>query len=207
MPLVFQRKFPNQVTVGVWHIEEKENFFRLNGQIVRNIPHPHKRLQHLAGRFLLQQLNKDLQLGDILIDENNKPYFENDHCHFSISHCGDYAAVVVSEQVPAGIDVEVISPLALKLSSKFMNRTEMDFLTQDVKEDRKIATAIWSIKEAVFKWYGKGKVDFKKDIVVGQSPLTIVDNTIPVSFYKEGGENLDLHIHWLDDYVLVWVCK
>lgn len=207
MPLVFQRNFPNDVTVGVWHIVEEENFFRLGGQIVRDIPHPHKRLQHLAGRYLLQQLLKNLPQSEILIGKNNKPYFENDHSHFSISHCGDYAAVVISEWLPTGIDVEVISPLALKLSSKFMNETEMDFLTQDVKEDRKIATAIWSIKEAVFKWYGKGKVDFKKDIVVEQSPLRIVDNMIPVSFSKESKENLHLHVYWLADYVMVWVCK
>ena len=207
MPLVFQNKYAGEVTVGVWHIEEEESFFESDFKATRDIQHPHKRIQHLAGRYLLQRLHKSLPNHNILIGDNNKPYFENDHCYFSISHCRDYAAVVVSEQVPAGIDVEVISPLALKLSHKFMNETEMAFLIQDIEIDTKIATAIWSIKEAVFKWYGKGKVDFKKDIVVEENPLEIVANTIKVSFHKQQSTKLQLQLFWLNDYVLVWLCK
>lgn len=207
MPLVFQNKYADDITVGVWHIEEQESFFEPNTKVIRDIQHPHKRIQHLAGRYLLQQLHKSLPSHKILIGENNKPYFENDHCHFSISHCGDYAAVVVCEKLPAGIDVEVISSLALRLSPKFMNEREMTFLTQDVEIDRKIATAIWSVKEAVFKWYGKGKVDFRKDIVVEESPLEIIDNSIRVSFYKEEINRLELQLFWLNEYVLVWLCK
>ena len=47
-----------------------------------------KRLQHLAGRYLLYALFDDFPLEEIVIADTRKPFLENEKYHFSISHCG-----------------------------------------------------------------------------------------------------------------------
>ncbi|MDQ6844770.1 MAG: 4-phosphopantetheinyl transferase, partial [Bacteroidota bacterium] len=72
------------------------------------ITHWHKRLQHLAGRYLLQELYPDFPYHLIEIADTKKPFLTGEKYHFSISHCGDYAAVIVSKEMRVGIDIELI---------------------------------------------------------------------------------------------------
>lgn len=207
MPIVFQKIIDPAINVGVWHIEEEESYFNLPEVLPKTIGHPQKRKQHLAGRYLLTILHDKLPLHNIRISETNKPFLLNDECHFSISHCKDYAAAVVCESASAGIDIEVVSEKALKLSFKFMNEAEHSYLNGDEAHDRKIATAIWSIKEAVFKWYGKGEVSFKNHVLVQTYPDPFVGCLIKASFTKEGTIPLKLELRWVENYSLVWICQ
>ena len=43
--------------IAIWHIAEAKRFFLNKVPLQREISHPHKQLQHLAGRYLLQQLH------------------------------------------------------------------------------------------------------------------------------------------------------
>jgi len=61
-----------------------------------NITHPHKRLQHLAGRLVLSELYEDFPIKLIQIADTKKPFLPDEAFHFSISHCGEYAAAIVS---------------------------------------------------------------------------------------------------------------
>ncbi|MEP6514059.1 MAG: 4-phosphopantetheinyl transferase, partial [Parafilimonas sp.] len=96
MSLFYQHTINQTTRLGIWHIEEKENFFSDKIPLQQNITHPHKRLQHLAGRYLLKYLFPDFPYEEILIADTRKPYLPGEQYHFSISHCGDYAAVIVS---------------------------------------------------------------------------------------------------------------
>ena len=53
MPLVYQQNINAVTKIGVWHIAEAEDFFA-TVPLQKEITHWHKRLQHLAGRFLLK---------------------------------------------------------------------------------------------------------------------------------------------------------
>ena len=59
MPIFFQHQINETTRLGIWKIEETEEFFKENVPLHRDVTHPHKRLQHLAGRFLLQFLFPD----------------------------------------------------------------------------------------------------------------------------------------------------
>ena len=59
MPIFFQHQISEATRLGIWKIEETEDFFKANVPQHRSVTHPHKRLQHLAGRFLLQYLFPD----------------------------------------------------------------------------------------------------------------------------------------------------
>ena len=105
MPLIYKQQINAATKIGVWHITEEENFFLQFVPLQRSITHPHKRLQHLAGRFLLLEMFPDFPLSLIQIADTRKPFLEDEAFHFSISHCGDYAAIIVSTKNRVGVDI------------------------------------------------------------------------------------------------------
>src|SRR5436190_1663294 len=124
MPLVYQQNINATTKIGVWHISESEDFFLEQVPVQREITHPHKRLQHLAGRLLLKELFPDFPHELIRIAETRKPFLENEAYHFSISHCGNYAAVIVSSDHRVGVDIEQVSEKIEKVKHKFLSEAE-----------------------------------------------------------------------------------
>ena len=127
MPMVYQQNINPYTKLGVWYIREEEIFFN-NVPLQRSITHPHKRLQHLAGRFLLKELYPEFPYELIKIADTRKPFLENEAYHFSISHCGDYAAVMVSTHNRVGVDVERISIKVDKVKHKFLSAGEQELV-------------------------------------------------------------------------------
>lgn len=189
MPLFFQQQIDDDTRLAVWKIEEDQAFF--NVPLQKTIKHPQKRLQHLAGRYLLRHLFPDFPLSLVRIADTRKPYLEDEAFHFSISHCGDFAAAIVSKSRRVGIDIEVPTERVERIKEKFLHEEELQFVTRqmsNVKEpiattsdtlqtpNFKLETAntkltlLWSSKEAVFKWWSYGKVDFSEMIRISDLP-------------------------------------
>ena len=162
MPLLYQQNINLVTKIGVWHITEGEDYFKVPLQ--REITHWHKRLQHLAGRLLLKELYPEFPLALIQVADTRKPFLENEPFHFSISHCGDYAAVIVSRENHVGVDVENVTGKIGVLLHKFMNPGEQSLL--DPNAILATATLCWCVKETIFKWIGSGGVDYKRDILI-----------------------------------------
>jgi phosphopantetheinyl transferase len=148
--------------LGVWKIGEQEDFFRSRVNISAEIHHPHKRLQHFAGRYLLLELFPDFPIREIRITNSRKPVLQSNSFHFSISHCRDYVAAIVSKKTAVGIDIEAMQPKVERVSHKFLSPDEQAFM--DARNTLAHKTICWSAKEAVYKWYGLGGIDFKEDI-------------------------------------------
>jgi phosphopantetheinyl transferase len=165
MPVFFEKDLTPATRLGIWKITEDEPFFKSKVPLHRDVTHPHKRLQHLAGRFLLKYLFEDFPSHLIRIADTRKPFLPDEAFHFSISHCGDYAAAIVSRDHRVGIDIEIPDEKVRRISHKFVNDTERRELKPRTILD---FTQIWSAKEAVFKWYGDGNVDFKQHIQLMQ---------------------------------------
>ncbi|MCW3093199.1 MAG: 4-phosphopantetheinyl transferase superfamily protein [Ferruginibacter sp.] len=179
MPMVYQHNINASTKLGVWHIAEPEAFFLAMVPVQREISHPHKRLQHLAGRYLLKELFPGFPYDLIRIADTKKPFLENEAYHFSISHCGDYAAVIVSTQYRVGVDVELIAGKAEKVKHKFLSAIEQQLLEEVPYFPysifcEKLLTAAWSIKESLFKWQGAAEVDFRKHLQI--HALSVNDN-------------------------------
>lgn len=161
MPVFYQQDIDANTRLGIWVIEEEEIFFQKQVHLQREVTHPHKRLQHLAGRFLLKFLFPDFPADLIQIADTRKPFLPNEEYHFSISHCGNFAAAIVSSKSRVGIDIEIPTEKVIRISHKFRSDEEQVVLAPSTLED---FTFIWSAKEAVYKWYGDGCVDFKEHI-------------------------------------------
>lgn len=124
MPLFYQQYINETTRLAIWKIEESETFFAETIPLQREISHPHKRLQHLAGRYLLRYLFPDFPFNEIIIASTRKPFLADEKFHFSISHCGDFAAAIVSKTERVGIDIEIPTDKILKIAHKFVNEEE-----------------------------------------------------------------------------------
>ncbi|HRP55982.1 4'-phosphopantetheinyl transferase superfamily protein [Agriterribacter sp.] len=218
MPLFYQHNINGSTKLGVWHITEPEDFFLAKVPLQHDITHPHKRLQHLAGRYLLRFLFPGFPNELIRIAGTKKPFLADEAFHFSISHCGDYAAAIVSRTKRVGIDIEIPTPKVARVRHKFLHAEEQSVLKENTAftaqhaatEDiflRKL-TLLWSAKEAVFKWYGNGKVDFSDQIRL--QPLSDVlpipgEGTMKGLFLKQGTFSMALPFINFKEICLVWV--
>ena len=204
MPIFFQQQINDTTRLGIWKIEETEEFFKGNVPQHRDVTHPHKRLQHLAGRFLLQFLFPDFPYELIRIADTRKPFLPDEQFHFSISHCGDYAAAIVSKEKRVGIDIEIPTEKVLKIVHKFLEEKEQQqfFGDQLTTDDSRLTTLLWSCKESVFKWYGNGEVDFREHIQLQK--LHEVTSTIDC-FFSKTNQQLTIHYREFDHLVLAWV--
>ena len=209
MPLFYQQDINLTSKLGVWKIEETEEFFKGNVPQHRDVTHPHKRLQHLAGRFLLQYLFPDFPYELIRIADTRKPFLPDEQYHFSISHCGDYAAAIVSRDKRVGVDIEIPVEKIGTIMHKFLSAKEHDQfkLLPGVSSSSAIdvfqePTLLWSAKEAVFKWYAEGSVDFRREIQLKKQHEG--NETIDCLFSKNGTD-LVIHYRKFDQLVLAWV--
>lgn len=206
MPIFFQHQINESTRLGIWKIEENEDFFKYNVPLHRDVTHPHKRLQHLAGRFLLQFLFPDFPFELIQIADTRKPYLPGEQYHFSISHCGDYAAAIVSKNNRAGIDIEIPVDKIVRIKDKYLNEDEQrewSMVNGEIgRQPNVLLTLLWSCKESVFKWYGDGKVDFREHInLLSQDKA---NETIQCLFAKNESR-LTIHYRQFDHLILAWV--
>ena len=204
MPIFFQQQINDTTRLGIWKIEETEEFFRSNVPQHRDVTHPHKRLQHLAGRFLLQYLFPDFPYELIQIADTRKPFLPDEQYHFSISHCGDYASAVVSKDSRVGIDIEIPTEKISRIMYKFLSAKEHELfhLIQPDKDRIPFSTLLWSAKESVFKWYGNGGVDFRREIQLKKQHEGA--ETID-SFFSKNNTELTVHYRQFEHLVLAWV--
>jgi phosphopantetheinyl transferase len=172
MPIFFQQDVDACTRFAIWEIMEEEAFFLSHVMPQTEVTHPHKRLQHLAGRYLLLYLFPDFPVSMVRIADTRKPYLEGEPFHFSISHSDNYAAAIVSRVNRVGIDVELITEKIGRVARKFIGEEEREMLhaqssmLNDQNKGSQISeiesyTLVWCCKEAAFKWYGKGEVDFR----------------------------------------------
>jgi phosphopantetheinyl transferase len=163
MPQLYSHTINSTTQLAVWHITEPEAYFAEVAAYTRAIAHPHKRLQHLCGRYLLRHMVPHFPLTDLVAEQNNKPFLPGHPYHFSVSHTADYAAALVSTTQQVGIDVEVYSRKVEAIRHKFLTLEEETMLVKGCSQLTEVQrlTLAWSAKESLFKWLGQAGVDFK----------------------------------------------
>ena len=198
MPIFYQHNINPSTTLGIWKIEEPESFFLDKVPPLKHqVSHPYKRLQHLAGRYLLPFLFNDFPLEEIKIADTRKPFLESERYHFSISHCGNYAAAIASGVQRVGVDVELVTPRIKNIASKFLSDKERAYLDEWSHLPAlhlEMMTVMWSAKEAIFKWNGAGQVDFRKHIKLNGAMVSLAGDWLEVPFIFAKGKPHRLRI-------------
>lgn len=204
MPLFYQHNINQDTKLGIWFIEEPESFFLGSVPLKRDVSHPLKRRQHLAGRYLLSYLFPDFPVQEIRIADTRQPFLAGEKYHFSISHCGNYAAAIVSTNSRVGIDIELITPRIEALAPKFLDDEEAQFFNEDYalfleqwglrgRVFQEFLTLIWNAKEAIFKWYGRGELDFKKHMKL-EGGINLDGDWIKLPFVFEKNQRVHLTV-------------
>ena len=211
MPLFYQHNINDSTRLAVWKITETEDFFLEKARVQKEIIHPHKRLQHLAGRYLLQILHPGFPFHLIEISESKKPLLSNGETHFSISHCKDFAAAIVSENKPVGIDVELVSPKIELVKERFLRESELKlcstFNDQPLTFNHQLLTLFWSAKESIFKWYGKGQLSFKNNMSLNEIFFEGQEGFINANFIKDKKMDLKIEFRFFEGLCLAWVVE
>ncbi|MDP4151280.1 MAG: 4'-phosphopantetheinyl transferase superfamily protein [Bacteroidota bacterium] len=202
MPLFYQHNINEVTKLGIWRIEEPPSFFLEKVPLKNDVTHPFKRLQHLAGRYLLPLLFPDFPLGEILIADTRKPFLSSEKYHFSISHSGSFAAAIVSATGRVGVDIESITPRIRALAHKFVGESEQQALPGDPQAvpgdppafpGEEMLTLIWCAKESIFKWYSLGEVDFRRHMQF-RGPILRHADGIRMPFLFEKGITIALDV-------------
>lgn len=206
MPLFYQQNINEATKVAIWEITEPESFFLSKVPTNPEVSNSHKRLQHLAGRYLLQYLFPGFPYAEMVIADTRKPYLPYEQYHFSISHCGNFAAAIVSEEARVGIDIEIASARVLKVVKKFLSEDELQIFTS-ATVDQQLATILWSAKEAMFKWWGWGSVDFKEMLLIDPFEWAVQGNFSSRFVHPKITEALTMQYKIFDSLCLCWTVK
>ncbi|MDR1357372.1 MAG: 4'-phosphopantetheinyl transferase superfamily protein [Tannerellaceae bacterium] len=156
-----------QPLLGVWKIDESadELLALLTRRDCRSIPADmqaeRRRREWLAVRVLLKELTGGEET-PIAYHTDGAPYLPEKKLHISISHTNGYAAVILSEQGPVGIDIEYISERIHRVRRRFMHPDEDAMI--DRKHETEHLIICWCAKETLFKLIRREETDFREHL-------------------------------------------
>jgi len=204
MPFFYQQNINDTGHLAIWAIREPLSFFEEGMQLPIPIQNEERRIQHLAVRLLFKLMMPEIDLADLILADNGKPYLKGVPFHFSFSHCKGYAACAVCDNRPIGIDIEIIHPRILKVAHKFLNDKEKDALAR-LTEDASLQQLafFWAAKEAMYKQHEQLGIDFSRDFYIPTLTTNKQGSMSAFILHKELNKEVTLDYHFGDDYVSV----
>lgn len=139
-------------------------------EVPANILNPYKRLQFVAAREALLQIQPDFPLGNMQVTETGKPYIPGFEGSFSLSHSSNYAAALISKSPDCGFDIELPGKKVSAIRDKFLSPSEYKNVERSLKyffpnaSDFIFYGLCWSAKESVYKWLGRRNLDFRENM-------------------------------------------
>jgi phosphopantetheine--protein transferase-like protein len=188
--------------VSIWKIEEDIEFFESKFSAHPDIQNESRKLQWFATRHLVNQMLGGNQV--IGKDAGGKPFLKNGSGHISISHTQSLAAVILNNQKNVGVDLEAFNPRIERIAHKFLTENEITAIKPGEKIEKLIL--YWSAKEALYKLYGKGGIEFKTQLLI--EPFELQKQgmlTANITGIPEPMKDLQVHYDFFDDHVISYV--
>ena len=208
MPMA-HKHITEEYSIAVWHttedLEQLRQTITLDNYTKNTLKtcKVHRCRELIGTRHLLNVL-----LGEsvtITKGDNGRPMIvEYPDLNISLSHSGDYSAVMLSRvHSRIGIDIQIHRESISKIAPKFMSMEEVQ--STSVSQQH----FYWGIKESVFKAWSKGGVDFTNMIEVSpfdllnDSRLDVATTTlfckddVSISFNANGLVLDDLYLSWV----------
>ena len=197
MPL-YKTITPNSKTiVKIWKIEESyEALFQsvsLKPESLRRVLGMKSEL-HQRGFLSVRKLLEAFGYSDfdLFYEACGKPHLK-DGKHISITHSFHFSAVVVSDDI-IGIDIEKQRNKIAVIAHKFIGY-EAAYLSENEEDYIKKLTAIWCVKESLYKLLATPKLSFKKHCLV----IPVSDNTSEtVAWIDYENKKHKYHIQFLE---------
>ena len=179
---IHQKYHQSDFELLVWKIEETLKFFEKElalsseqcEQLQGNFKNQEALLQWLASRCGLQLLF-DRPFDDFKKNEQGKLELLDQSARLSISHSDQFIAVVKAPQA-VGVDIQAPTPKLQRIASKYIDASLLEQLKQTEHYDDYLHI-YWGIKEALFKAYGLGKVNFIEHLHIAPFEFTAQGQT------------------------------
>lgn len=208
MPIVHRNSTSNGIySLAIWlsneplddllsavqlHPSEKEYYGSLkNEQRQREFLTVRRLLEHLCG-----------QEERIIYDEFGKPRLASGG-YVSITHSKALVGLIVSPVAEVGIDLEAFRPHIAAIAPKFIAQREQAAFGDQLNTET--MHLLWGAKEVLFKLYGKGEIDFKKDLFV-EPPNVDTKQVIATLTKNEYRLTAKMQYTLLESFMLVWSC-
>lgn len=206
MALVKHENIDEVTEVGVWRLEEGEHWYLEQLNLTEeelseiNAYLPKKREEWLASRWLLHEMSGREVRGKVLKDAFGKPHLEHSEWTISLSHSVDCAAVLASANA-CGVDIQRLENRILRMAPRFMSAVELRNV--DTAIDVEKIHVYWGAKEALFKLYSEGNVDFRQNLIV--EPFHYTENGSTTAIIDMPDRYIECKIEYekIDDYILV----
>ena len=187
MPLIKEKRIASHSRFYVWEMSESREELLVIADpedaylaSLDEISHAKRRRELLALKAMLRFIGFDEKISYL---PNGKPVV-NDTIHISISHCDQYAGFLVSD-CACGLDIQNKNEKIALIAPRFCSLEELGH-AESSEDPLAYFTALWSIKEAVFKVFGE-HLAFAEEIHV-QPFNPAVDDFIKVRVSRPGKE-------------------
>ena len=205
MPLLKTINFNPTTEILLWKITE--SLAELSAEVTLN-PKNQQRFNGMKSELhqrAFLSVRKLLQLKgytdfDLEYDQFGKPHLK-DGKHISISHSHEYATIIISDEI-TGIDIELQRDKIIRIADKFVE-PEWEFLDKENQEYIRKLTAIWGVKESIFKIRNEAGISFKDHIHV--HPFEIKDQSgIADLHFQNKPIQFKYHFIEIDNFTLVY---
>lgn len=137
-------------------------------------------------------------------DEFGKPILVNFPFHISVTHTNDYCAVFLSEHQFCGIDIESTGRNLSKIHHKFVSSYEQLYVTKG--NENAYYLIIWTVKEAIYKWYGKKGLDFIQNMIVHPFTLEEESGVVYFEFVFQGKKITNIAYYKIQfNHIVTWL--
>ena len=150
---------------------------------------------HQRGFLSIRHLLKEVGYtdADLFYDEFGKPHLKNG-TYISITHSFTFTAIIVSDELHVGIDIEKQREKILKIAHKFTPFEEYKTIANVDALISKL-TIVWGAKESLYKIYGKKKLLFLHHIYIEDFKFADEKTTGEIRY---NGENTAYNISFLE---------
>lgn len=198
MPLYTTKTVNKTTKVLIWKISEsfEELSFGIDlTESNQNRVDSMKSELHQRGFLSVRHLLKEVGLvdHDLVYDEFGKPHLKNGK-HISITHSFTFSGIIISDEVPVGIDIEMQRDKILKIAHKFTPFQEYKTIANHSALVSKL-TIVWGAKESLYKIYGKKKLRFLENIYVEDFRFEDEETTGDINY---DGIRTSYQVHFLE---------
>ncbi len=199
----------NQLTVAYAEVNysQKEELFAFlqKNQIdlteLNTINNEARQIEWMTIRGIL--INCLPEFCDIEYDGHRKPHLTQCKQHVSISHSHHMVAIAIDQKEVCGIDIQHLTPKIEHIKEKFLNPKELE---KCKGADEVLLTLYWSVKEALFKVYGRKDIFLKDNISVEKLSFDGKAGVAVGQIHANGKQSThQLEIKLVKDYILAYV--
>ena len=198
MPLYKSLTINKNTKVFIWKIEE--SFNELNTSVLLTDKNQirldsMKSDLHQRGFLSVRHLLKEAGYSDadLIYDEFGKPHLK-DGKFISITHSFTFSGLIISDDLPVGIDIEMQRDKILKIAHKFTPVEEYKTIANHDALISKL-TIVWGGKESLYKIYGKKKLRFLENIYIEDFKFSDAKTTGEIRYE---GETMAYSIEFLE---------